>query len=453
MRLGFDLTLQQTQKLIMTPELRQAIKILQYSSLEIVEHVKNQIESNPMLDFNIKTNSDEQDNSINWKEYAQKQSYTRYDGASSREKDDNDFTFEKFYKVEETLKEHLTTQLDISEINNEQRKIGEFIIECIDDNGYLNISIESISEQLNIDVDKVKEIVKLIQTFDPVGVGSSSLKECLKIQLEYKFIDDPYIYKVVENHLEDVAYNRITKISKELSITSKKVQKILDTIKSLEPKPGRGFSSKHDDVKFVKPDVTLKEIDGELVIIVNDNTAPRLVISNYYKNLLSSSDENTSKYLNNKFNSAMWLIKSIEQRRQTIYNVVKSILKYQIDFFKKGDKALKPLTLKEVASDIGVHESTVSRATNGKYIQTPKGLFELKYFFSSGVTNTEGGIASTSIKTIIKEMISTENQKKPLSDQVISNKLKEKGINISRRTVAKYRDELNIPSSSGRRRY
>ncbi|WP_066503620.1 RNA polymerase factor sigma-54 [Abyssisolibacter fermentans] len=452
MRLGFDLTLQQTQKLIMTPELRQAIKILQYSSLEIVDHVKNQIESNPMLDFNIKTNSDDQYNSIDWKDYAKKQSFSNYE-APRDDKDDNDYSFEKFYKVEESLKEHIMIQLEISELKSKQREIGEFIIECIDDNGYLSVTLETISQQLSVSIQEVEDVLELIQTFDPVGIGSLNLKDCLMLQLDYKFIDDPNVYEVVENYLEDVAYNRITKISKELSITSKRVQEIFDIIKSLEPKPGRGFSNKHDDIKFVKPDVTLEQVNGEFVIVVNDNTAPRLIISNYYKKLLSSGDENTTKYLNNKFNSAMWLIKSIEQRRQTIYNVVKSILKYQGDFFIKGDKALKPLTLKEVAGDIGVHESTVSRATNGKYIQTPKGLFELKYFFSSGVNNTEGGIAATSIKSMIKEMISGENTKKPLSDQVIANKLKEKGIKISRRTVAKYRDELNIPSSSGRRRF
>ena len=239
-----------------------------------------------------------------------------------------------------------------------------------------------------------------------------------------------------------------------MGLELEEVQNICDFIKTLEPKPGRSFSIGGGEVKYITPDVILQEIDGEYLVVLNDITAPRLNINSFYKELmLKSDDTNITSFLTDKLNSAMWIIKSIEQRKTTIYNVVESILKFQKDFFEKGEKGLKPLTLKDVADDIGVHESTVSRATSGKYIQTPRGLFELKYFFTTGISGNDGDVSSISIKSMIKDFIEKENPKKPLSDQQIANMLKEKDISISRRTVAKYRDELNIPSSSMRRRY
>ena len=227
-----------------------------------------------------------------------------------------------------------------------------------------------------------------------------------------------------------------------------------DIIKMLEPKPSRGFVLETDNIRYVTPDVTIKKVGDEYIILVNDSNVPSLHINSYYKNMLNKiKDKDTSKFLSDKFNASMWLIKSIEQRRQTMYNVTESILKFQRDFFDKGTKYLKPLVLKDVSEDIEVHESTVSRATNGKYVQTPRGLFELKYFFSSGVQKDGEGISSTSIKSTIKDIVDNEDRKKPLSDQKIADKLKEKDIEISRRTVAKYRDEIGIPSSSIRRRY
>lgn len=459
MRLGFDLTLEQAQKLIMTPELRQAIQMLQFTSQELWQYVESQLEANPLLEVENKREAEEHieeynNNSedIDWKEYAEQYDDISYRNTSSRDEKEN--TFENYVSARTSLKEHLLFQLNLSIFDKKQKEVGEFIIESIDKNGYLSISVAEISEQLNVGCKIVENVVKVIQTFDPAGVCARDLKECLLIQLDLKGIDNPDIREVITNHLEDVAQNRLAKISKELNISLKSVQWICDLIKSLEPKPGRGFSHDSDEIKYVTPDVYLYYIDGEYVISVNDSSAPRLIINNYYKQLLSrSSDENTTSFLTERLNSAMWLIRSIEQRRMTIYKVVESILKFQMEFFEKGKKSLKPLTLKDIADDIGVHESTVSRATNGKYIQTPRGLFELKYFFSSGVPSGDGGISSTSIKSIIKEIIDGENPKKPLSDQQIVKILKTKNIDISRRTVAKYRDELGILSSSGRRRF
>lgn len=459
MRLGFDLTLEQAQKLIMTPELRQAIQMLQFTSQELWQYVESQMEVNPLLDLENKRETEEHieeynNNSedIDWKEYAEQYDDISYSKNYSNDEKEN--SFESFVSARTSLKEHLLFQLNLSIFDKRQKEIGEFIIESIDKNGYLSNSTAEIADQLGIEAENVENVIKVIQTFDPVGVCARDLRECLLIQIETRGIDNPDIKEVIQNYLEDVAQNRLAKISKELNIGLKSVQWICDLIKTLEPKPGRGFSHDSDEIKYITPDVYLYYIDGEYVISVNDSSAPRLIINNYYKQLLSRSrDENTTSFLTERLNSAMWLIRSIEQRRMTIYKVVESILKYQMDFFEKGKKSLKPLTLKDIAEDIEVHESTVSRATNGKYIQTPRGLFELKYFFSSGVHSGDGGISSKSIKSIIEEIIGGENSKKPLSDQQIVKILKSKNINISRRTVAKYRDELGIPSSSGRRRF
>lgn len=456
MRLGFDLTLEQTQKLVMTPELRQAIKLLQFNSVELNEYLNNQMESNPLLeldpnnDDNIERDK-EDDYDIDWKEYAQQYNDTNYRGSKIKSQK---YNYENFITKEESLRTHLALQLDMTFFDEKHKNIGEVIIENIDNNGYLTTTVEDIAKQNKVDTKTVLDILEIIQTFDPIGVGARDLKECLIIQLKEKQYNDETITEIINNHLEDVASNRLNKIAKTLGLSIKRVQDICDIIKSLEPKPGRGFPDEKDEIRYVVPDVVLEKINNEFVIIMNDITAPRLTINDFYKDMLNNQGNNDiSKFINNKLNSAMWLIKSIEQRRMTIYKVVTSILKFQDDFFKKGKQSLKPLTLKEVASDIEVHESTVSRATNGKYIQTPRGIFELKYFFSSGVSSQTGGVASTGIKSMIKELIGNEHDKKPLSDQKIANILKEKNIKISRRTVAKYRDELDIPSSSKRRRY
>lgn len=346
-------------------------------------------------------------------------------------------------------------QLGVSVKTNKEKRIGEFIIESLDNKGYLSCSVQDISLLLNEDVVEVERVLRLIQTFDPIGVGARNLSECLMIQLKEKGIQDKNAYIIAENYLEDIAANRIQKIAKDLHITVSRVQGICDIIKMLEPKPSRGFIVDSDNIRYIVPDVTVEKINGEYIIIVNDNNLPTLTISNYYKSMVNDlDDKEANKFLTDKLNSSMWLIKSIEQRRKTLYKVTESILKFQRKFFDEGKTALKPLVLKDVADDIGVHESTVSRATNGKYVQTPRGLFELKYFFASSISESDGdGISSTSVKTQIQKYIDEENTQKPLSDQKIAEMLSESGINISRRTVAKYRDEMRIPASSMRRRY
>lgn len=460
MKLGYNLALEQVQKLVMTPELRQAIKLLQFTSQELSQYIKQEIERNPMLETvgdeieyeNIDDyNTDKEE--FDWKEFVE--GYDDISYIPEFNKDNKEYDYENIIKHSSSLKEHLLFQLNVSSLANIDLNIGKAIIDNIDDNGYLSVDLEQIADELRIPTARAQKVLSTVQTFDPPGVGSRNLTECLLIQVREDKVDNPKVELIIKNHLEDLAYNRLHKVSKQLNIDLVEVQKIYDYIKTLEPKPGRAFGGHVGNTKYIIPDVNIELVDGEYVIILNDITAPRLNISKYYREMIRKGiDSEASEFLKEKLSQALWIIRSIEQRRMTIYNVVKSILKFQKEFFEKGDKALRPLTLKEVADDINMHESTVSRAINGKYVQTPRGLYELKYFFSGGYSTNRGQeISSTSIKIMIKEIIEEENPRKPLSDQKISEILKKKGIDISRRTVAKYRDEQGIPSSSMRRRY
>ena len=471
MKMGFELSLSQTQKLIMTPELRQAIQILQFNNVELMEYLNNQLEANPFLEVVEKKDEDSKDDNekdspyldnysskdkIDWKEVVE-----RYDDISYKANEiavdaENRQSFESYTSKKASLKEHLMLQLGMSAKNEKERKIGEFLIESLDRKGYLACSVHDISLQISESHIDVEKSLHLIQSFDPVGVGARNLSECLMIQLKEKGIQDRNAYVIVDKYLDDIATNKMQKISKELGIPVQRVQSICDIIKMLEPKPARGFIVDSDNIRYIVPDVTIEKINDEYIIIINDSNLPVLSISSYYKRLANDiDDKEASKFLSDKLNSSMWLIKSIEQRRSTLYKVVESILKFQRSFFDSGDGVLKPLILRDVAEDISVHESTVSRATNGKYVQSPRGLFELKYFFTSSINdeNSSAGVSSTSVKSQIKEMIDRENSVKPLSDQKIADMLANKGINISRRTVAKYRDEMMIPASSMRRRF
>ncbi len=471
MKMGFELNLSQTQKLIMTPELRQAIQILQFNNVELMEFIYKQLEVNPFLESadsknqesGSTENTDDESNydkndsrdEIDWKEVTERYDDLSYKAYERNTDSDERQSFESYTSKKMSLKDHLMVQLGVSVKTSKEKRIGEFIIESLDNKGYLGCSLQDISLLLNEDVIEIERILRLIQTFDPVGVAARNLSECLMIQLREKGIQDKNAYIIAENYLEEIALNKVQKIAKDLKISVTRVQGLCDIIKMLEPKPSRGFIVDSDNIRYIVPDVTIEKINDEYVIIVNDNNLPTLTISSYYKSMINNlADKEANKFVNDKLNSSMWLIKSIEQRRMTLYKVTESILKFQRRFFEEGKTALKPLVLKDVADDIGVHESTVSRATNGKYVQTPRGLFELKYFFASSISETGGdGISSTSVKTQIQNLINRENSQKPMSDQKIAEMLSAEGIKISRRTVAKYRDEMRIPSSSMRRRY
>ena len=459
MKLSYNLTLEQSQKLIMTPELRQAIQLLQYNSLELNDFINKEMQENPLLEMDssnielenvVKVDKEQE---IDWKEYLDK--YDDYSYRPQVDKNQTESNLESFTSYDLSLREHLVGQLALVKLNPEQFRIGEYLIQSLNDNGYLNISLEDIALQLNVSTEDLANVLDIIQTFDPLGVGARSLVECLLIQVKGQNINDKLINIIIEEHLNELGHNRLSKIAKEENVDLLNVQKACDFIRTLEPKPGRSFQGNYEDVKYITADASIQFTDGEYIVLINDVTGPRLNINNFYKNMIKEDgDKETTEYLSNKLNSAMWIIKSIEQRRQTIYKVIQSILKFQLEFFKEGDKKLIPLTLKDVAEDIEMHESTISRATNGKYVQTPRGLFELKYFFSSGLSSSEGSnVSSTSVKSIIKDIIEGEDNKKPFSDQKIADILKVKGHSISRRTISKYRDELGILSSTMRRRY
>ena len=456
MKIGYELTIEQTQKLSMTPELIQAIQILQYNNQELNEYIDKELLENPILESEYHKESDTEididslrDQLIQADENVE--AYKQWESHSTSD----EYSYENFVAFNYTLTEFLIEQLHFSSLKGQDAEIGRYIIENIDDNGYLSMSLEEICSVLDVDLDSCERVLDLIHTFEPSGVGARDLNECLIIQLASLGELTDEIEFIISNRLKDLADNKYALISKDMGISIAEVQDIADLIKTLEPKPGRGFDS-DNSIKYILPDIYVEETNGEYIVSTNDGSTPSLHISSYYNSLTeeAKSDKELSNYLNNRFNSAMWLMKSIEQRKKTIYNVASAIVQFQNDFFAKGDKFLKPLTLKQIAETVGVHESTVSRAINGKYMQCPRGVFELKYFFTGGILNDDGsGVSSNSIKSMIKEFVDAEDDKKPLSDSKISELLHEKGIDISRRTVAKYRDDIGILPSSKRRRF
>ncbi len=456
MKIGYELTIEQTQKLSMTPELIQAIQILQYNNQELNEYIDKELLENPILESEYCKESDTEididslrDQLIQADENVE--AYKQWESHSTSD----EYSYENFVAFNYTLTEFLIEQLHFSSLKGQDAEIGRYIIENIDDNGYLSMSLEEICSVLDVDLDSCERVLDLIHTFEPSGVGARDLNECLIIQLASLGELTDEIEFIISNRLKDLADNKYALISKDMGISIAEVQGIADLIKTLEPKPGRGFDS-DNSIKYILPDIYVEETNGEYIVSANDGSTPSLHISSYYNSLTeeAKSDKELSNYLNNRFNSAMWLMKSIEQRKKTIYNVASAIVQFQNDFFAKGERFLKPLTLKQIAETVGVHESTVSRAINGKYMQCPRGVFELKYFFTGGILNEDGsGVSSNSIKSMIKEFVDAEDDKKPLSDSKISEMLHEKGIDISRRTVAKYRDDIGILPSSKRRRF
>lgn len=464
MRLTHDIFLEQQQKLLMTPELRQAIAILQMSTLELGEYIQKELEENPFLDEKEPEEVPEQEtqqaeaeaeaNSAleQWMEYH----HDRDPGYVPQEKEEEK-SFENFVTSRPSLVEHLEFQLRMVSRGELDLRIGEYLIGSIDDNGYLTVDLAEVAAQMEVSEARVEEVLVMIHSFHPYGVGARDLPECLMIQLCHYGKDDPIIEQIVNHHLEDIGRGRLNRIAQALDISIQQVQEICDLIRTLDPKPGLQYSNS-DQIKYIMPDAFVEKIDGEYVVVVNDFQFPLLTINRVYEKIMRQPESFTTearKYLEEKMGSAMWLIRSIEQRRMTLYKVARCIVDIQKDFLDHGIEFLKPLTLREVADIVDVHESTVSRATTNKYIQTPQGLFELKYFFSTGVKCSRGRekVSARSIKKKIEDLVAQEDPTQPLSDEVISQTLQKEGICISRRTVAKYRNELGIASTMARRRY
>lgn len=482
MRARLDLRLQ--QKLIMTPQLQQAIRLLQLSRLEINQMLTQEMLENPLLeDVALEVNDEENASSSETASEAQEETEfgdteeTREIGDLSFKWDDylddemgegaKDFGYvrshpEDLPSYEQTLTkatslvDHLLWQLSLSAVSEEERRVGTVIIGNVDDDGYLRTPTEEMGVILGCGADEVERMVRLIQTFDPPGAGARDLKECLLIQIRQLGLEGSLVASIVENHLGDLEKKKYSAIARSLGTTVEEVFQASKVVEHLEPKPGRPFASTEN--LYIIPDVFVVKLEGKYVVILNDDGLPRLRINPYYRRLLRSKEAGsapTKAYVEDKLRSALWLIRSIEQRNRTICRVAESIVQFQQEFFDRGINYLKPLVLKQVAEDISMHESTISRVTTNKYMHTPQGIFELKFFFNSSVSRTGGegeGLSSVTVRDMIRKMVSEEASQKPLTDQEIVEALKGKGIEIARRTVAKYRTWLNIPSASKRKK-
>lgn len=453
MDFNFDMDLVQSQKLILTPQLKQALEILKMNSQELADYVDEQIEENPVIELEEEELTPEEENivsieQVDWESLKHSDKKNEYEVLEDIDEFSYDTTVNRV-----SLKDHLLFQLHTSDLGRDDFEIGEFLIENTDENGYLLIDTNDAAAYFNISSNRVKSILAIIQTFDPPGVCARSLKECLLIQLSNMDNLDSNIIKIVEHHLDDLASNKVKLVAKSTGLDPHKVEEIFDFVKTLEPKPGRGFSSE-DDVKFIIPDITVREIKGKFDVLINEDSIPLININQYYKKIiLQDISIETKKYIQNKIDSARWIIKCIEQRKNTIRRIAECIVDKQQDFFSKGKSHIRPLTMKAVALDADMHESTVSRAVAGKYIQCRWGIFEMRYFFSGGLISKSGDeISDKNIKVKLQEIVKAENKKSPLSDSKIADAFKESGIDISRRTIAKYRAEINIPSAAKRRR-
>lgn len=452
LQMGFGLVQEQRMKMVMTPELRQAIQILQYSALELDEYLQQQVAENPALELEQQQPEEEiLGDLINWMRYLDQAPYRpRYSSNSSEQKMMPDIA-----EKSNSLADHLEAQICEFPLTKQEEKVCRWIIYNLDERGYLDADPKQLCKRFLISEDLFEKCLKTVQEMEPAGVGARSLSECLEIQLRRASNPNEYAIEIARNHLEDVADGRWRKIAETLGISIKEVQWAVDEIKKCNPRPGSAYSSSMP--RFVYPDVVVEKVEDEFVIIMNESSYPRLTIrSQFYKwleqkELLGTEVE---RHVKNWVQSALWLMKGIEQRRDTIYRVAEVIVRWQNDFLRYGINYLKPLTLRQVAEELQLHESTISRATQHKYIQTPRGLFPFRYFFQSGLETATGReLSQKTVKQKIKLLIQKENKRKPLSDQKITDLLKKEGIRISRRTVAKYREEMGIASSAARKRF
>ena len=462
------------QQLIMTPQLQMAIKLLQLNRLELLDTVRQELEENPALEEIQESATDGQEPStedsapadapvaevtideripdeIDWNNYLEEYSSPgRVTFESEKRESPN---FESFLVPKKSLQDHLLWQLLMTSPNPEDERIGCLITGNLNRDGYLEASVEDIAETSGSAIETVEIVLKRMQTFDPLGICSRNLRECLQIQAKHLNLDNTIVAEIIENHLNHLENRNFKAICRALKISYEQVTTAVNIIKGLEPKPGRQFSD--DEPQYINPDIFVHKLGKEFVIWINDDGLPKLRVNSFYKNALKSQSElpdNAKDYVQEKMRSAAWLIRSIHQRQKTIYRVMESILKFQREFFERGIAYLKPMVLREVAEDIGMHESTISRVTTNKYAHTPQGIFELKYFFNSSIRRIDGdAIASASVQDKIRQIIENEDQKKPFSDDKIAKILKASNINIARRTVAKYREMMRVLPSNKRK--
>ncbi|MFL8798414.1 MULTISPECIES: RNA polymerase factor sigma-54 [unclassified Clostridioides] len=448
MNFNNSLELTQSQKLIMTTQLKQSLSILNMSKLELEEEIKREAENNPLVEV-------EKRGEINWEEYIKDMDKSRrLDRTEISYNPDNEVNLENLVKYSSNLYEDLKFQISLYKLTDKELEVCEYIIDSLDEDGYLRTEEKVIVDTLKIDEELFEKCLISVQQLEPSGVGARSLSECLMIQMASLGIYNEILEEIVTKDLNLIANNKYKEISKKYNMSLQKCVELINIIKTLDPKPGRTCSVEKS--VYIQPDVTVEKIDDEFIVYLNEKDSYQIRINNYYKDILknSQSDESAKEFIKERLNSATGLMKNIESRKTTVLKIAEEIVKAQDEFLRKGTKYIKPLKMKDIAEKLEFHESTISRGVNGKYMLTPFGVYEFRYFFSSAIETENNEMASsTSIKKIIKETIKDENKKKPLSDDHISKLLKEKGINVARRTVAKYREELGILSSSKRKEY
>lgn len=470
-----------SQTLRMTPQLQQAIKLLQLNRLELEGAIRKELDENPMLEEvpdlkeedlqRTKEASDavaapesgeaqaqaqeaqdpQRQDEFEWESYLES---SQKPPSSSLGGTDEIMNYENLISVSESLHDHLLWQSKMAGFNDEESNLAEILINYVDDDGYITTPLAEIAASEQVPMEELEGVLPFVQEFDPPGVAARDLKECLLLQAKALEEDTNDLVYIIKNHLKDLEKKNFEAIAKAMGREAREIFEICKIIYSMDPKPGRVYAPA--DTQYVTPDVYVYKVGDDYVVSINEDGLPRLRISNFYKSMLmnqGSDGEKTQGYIQEKLRSAVWLIKSIHQRQRTIYKVAESIVKHQREFLEKGAEYIRPMVLRDIANDIGMHESTVSRVTTNKYVYTPQGIYELKYFFNSGINTSDGeSLASESVKLKIRDLITKEDPKNPLSDQQIVDQLKVDGIQIARRTVAKYRDVLKILPSSRRKK-
>jgi RNA polymerase sigma-54 factor len=477
MALESRLELKLSQKLVLTPQLQIAIKLLQMPQLELSQALNQELVENPLLEESSEESSledvgpEEKDlmetfdtgddteapleKLINFTsdDYFEERSYDGRDLGYFTPGNVTQPSFEYFLSSSPGLFEHLLWQLRLSRESEKVRSVGEVIIGNIDENGYLRTTLEEIIQVSEAGRETVERALRLVQSFDPPGVASRDIRECLQLQLKALNLGGTLVEDLVLNRLDLVGKKKFSQLSKEYGMPMEDIMAAVHIIEGLEPKPGRNYSS--SQANYIIPDVYIIKTDAGYQIVLNDEGLPKLRLNSFYQRLLSkrnSIPREDRQFLEDKLRSAVWLMKSLDQRNKTIYRVTESILHFQRDFFDKGINFLKPLNLKDIAAELNLHESTISRVTSNKYLSCPSGIFGFRFFFSNAIQSDTGEISSTYVKEMVKKIISEEDASKPLSDMRIVDIFKNQNINIARRTIAKYREELKIPAQSQRKK-
>lgn len=452
-----DLKLQTVQSQVLSQKMIQSAQILQMSSQELEAYMKEISLENPVIDLDEQYETGSYDGEIRrkieWLESSDEQNRVYYNNDYTEDGERDCWNFDT--EEGESLAEYLLSQLLTKNLTKQQVKIAEYIVNCLDDKGYFTEDKAQLAKNLGTDTDRVEEVLSMLKKLEPAGICAESLAECLILQLERKGMSTPVLRNIVENYLELVGKNQLHVIAKKLKIPVETVQADCELIKGLNPKPGASFCSR-ETLKYITPDVTVVKLGGYYEILLNEYMYPKITINSYYKGMLQEDTPKEAKaYIGEKVRQAEWVMNCISQRNKTLLQVTKTIVDMQENFFLKGQGYLEPMRQADVAAKLSVHESTVSRAVRDKYLQCSWGIFPMNYFFSKGIAseNGQGAVTPEKIKQLMTEIIDGENKKKPYSDRVISEKLNEKGVHISRRTVAKYREQAQIKDASGRREF